>query len=133
MGKTFTLTDISSMTVDTRTTIQDNTVTVRYDGTVAEVVVAGNVAQYVEPTVSGAHVKLTQSADVSEDNVGEITYTLSGTTDDGEFYLGGSFKATVELSGLTLTNTTPVYSGAAVHIQNGKRIKVKVVTAPSIR
>ena len=128
MGKTFTLTDISSMTVDTRTTIQDNTVTVRYDGTAAEVVVAGNVAQYVEPTVSGAHVKLTQNADVSEDNVGEITYTLSGTTDDGEFYLGGSFKATVELSGLTLTNTTPVYSGAAVHIQNGKRIKVKVVT-----
>ena len=42
--------------------------------------------------------------------------------------MSGSYKATVELNGLTLTNATPVYSGAAVHIQNGKRIKMKVVT-----
>jgi hypothetical protein len=42
--------------------------------------------------------------------------------------MSGSYKATIELNGLTLTNVTPVYSGAAVHIQNGKRIKVKIVT-----
>jgi hypothetical protein len=42
--------------------------------------------------------------------------------------MSGSYKATIELNGLTLTNATPVYSGAAVHIQNGKRIKVKIVT-----
>jgi len=42
--------------------------------------------------------------------------------------MSGSYKATLEFNGLTLTNATPVYSGAAVHIQNGKRIKVKVVT-----
>jgi hypothetical protein len=41
--------------------------------------------------------------------------------------MSGSYKATVELNGLTLTNTNPVASGAAVHIQNGKSIKVKVM------
>ena len=123
MGKVFTLADVSSMTVD-QTEVTDGTIGVSYSGTSATVTVAGNIAQYVTPTVSGAHVSIAQSDDLAE----EITYTLSGTSTDGEFYMSGSYKATVELSGLTLTNATPVYSGAAVHIQNGKRIKVKMVT-----
>lgn len=123
MGKAFTLSDISSMTID-NTEVTDNSIGVAYDGSSALVTVAGNVAQYVTPTVSGAHVSIAQSDDVAE----EITYTLSGTSTDGEFYMSGSYKTTVELNGLTLTNATPVYSGAAVHIQNGKRIKVKVIT-----
>ena len=123
MGKAFTLSDISSMTID-NTEVTDNSIGVAYDGSSALVTVAGNVAQCVTPTVSGAHVSIAQSDDVAE----EITYTLSGTSMDGEFYMSGSYKATVELNGLTLTNVTPVYSGAAVHIQNGKRIKMKVVT-----
>ena len=82
------------------------------------------MAQYVTPTINGAHVSIAQSDDLSE----EITYTLSGTSTDGEFYMSGSYKATIELNGLTLTNATPVYSGAAIHIQNGKRIKVKPIT-----
>ena len=127
MGKTFTLSEISSMTVDAAS-VTPNSVQVVYDGSAATVTVAGNVAQYVTPTVSGAHVCIEQSSDVSADNVGEITYTLSGSSTDGEFYMSGSYKATVELNGLTLTNVTPVYSGAAVHVQNGKRINVKVVT-----
>ena len=123
MGKTFALADINSMTVD-ETSVADGTIGVSYNGTSATVTVAGNVAQYVTPTVSGAHVSIAQSDDLAE----EITYTLSGTSSDGEFYMSGSYKATIEFNGLTLTNTTPVYSGAAVHIQNGKRIKVKIVT-----
>ncbi len=123
MGKTFTLTDITAMTVD-NSKVSDGTIGVSYDGSTASVTVAGNVAQYVTPTVSGAHVSIAQSDDLAE----EITYTLSGTSTDGEFYMSGSYKATIELNGLTLTNATPVYSGAAVHIQNGKRIKVKIVT-----
>ena len=123
MGKTFALADINSMTVD-ETSVADGTIGVSYNGTSATVTVAGNVAQYVTPTVSGAHVSIAQSDDLAE----EITYTLSGTSTDGEFYMSGSYKATIELNGLTLTNATPVYSGAAVHIQNGKRIKVKIVT-----
>ena len=123
MGKTFTLTDITAMTVD-ETSVTDGTIAVSYDGSTASVTVAGNVAQYVTPTISGAHVSIAQSDELAE----EITYTLSGTSTDGEFYMSGSYKATLELNGLTLTNATPVYSGAAVHIQNGKRIKVKPVT-----
>ena len=111
------------MTVD-NSKVSDGTIGVSYDGSTALVTVAGNVAQYVTPTVSGAHVSIAQSDDLAE----EITYTLSGTSTDGEFYMSGSYKATIELNGLTLTNATPVYSGAAVHIQNGKRIKVKIVT-----
>ncbi len=123
MGKTFTLADINSMTVD-NSEVSDGTIGISYNGSTASVTVAGNVAQYVTPTVSGAHVSIAQSDDLAE----EITYTLSGTSNDGEFYMSGSYKATIELNGLTLTNATPVYSGAAVHIQNGKRIKVKIVT-----
>ncbi len=123
MGKTFTLADITVMTVD-NSEITDGTIAVSYDGSTASVTIAGNVAQYVTPTVSGAHVSIAQSDDLAE----EITYTLSGTSTDGEFYMSGSYKATIELNGLTLTNATPVYSGAAVHIQNGKRIKVKPIT-----
>ena len=123
MGKVFTLSDIDAMTVDD-TNVTDGAIGVTFDGASATVTVAGNVAQYVTPTVSGAHVSIAQSDDLAE----EITYTLSGTSSDGEFYMSGSYKATIEFNGLTLTNATPVYSGAAVHIQNGKRIKVKVVT-----
>ena len=123
MGKTFSLTDITAMTVD-NSEVSDGTISVAYNGSTASVMVAGNIAQYVTPTVSGAHVSIAQSDDLAE----EITYTLSGSSTDGEFYMSGSYKATIELNGLTLTNATPVYSGAAVHIQNGKRIKVKPIT-----
>ena len=123
LNKTFTLSDISSMTVDD-SNVTDGTVNVAYSGTSASVTVAGNVAQYLTIEQNGAHVSITQSSDLAE----EITYTLSGTSTDGEFYMAGSYKATIELNGLTLTNATPVYSGAAVHIQNGKRIKVKPLT-----
>ena len=123
MGKTFTLSEVTGMYVD-NTKVTDDAIAVTYDGASATVTVAGNVAKYVEPAVSGAHVSIAQSADLAQ----EITYTLSGTSTDGEFYMSGSYKATVELNGLTLTNATPVYSGAAVHIQNGKRIKVKPLT-----
>ncbi len=102
----------------------DNSVQIVYNGASATVNVADNISHYLTVTQQGAHVSIAQSDSVAS----EITYTLSGTSTDGEFYMSGSYKATVELNGLTLTNATPVYSGAAVHIQNGKRINVKVIT-----
>ena len=123
MDKTFTLAEVTKMYVD-ESAVVDNTVSVVYNGSAVSVVVAGNVAKYLTITTSGAHVNIAQSSDLAE----EITYILSGSSTDGEFYMSGSYKATVELNGLTLTNTNPVSSGAALHIQNGKRIKVKVVT-----
>ncbi len=121
MGKTFSVSDIDKMYVSSDE-VDDNTVTVTYDGTSASVTVAGNIAQYVTPTVSNAHVSIAQNENVSGDTCGEITYTLSGTSTDGEFTMTGSYKATVELNGLTLTNTL----GAPLNIQNGKRIDLSV-------
>ena len=122
MNKVFTLADVETMYVD-ESVVKDNMVAVVYNGQTAAITVAGNVAQYLTITTTGAHVNIEQSSDLAE----EITYTLSGSSDDGECYISGSYKATVELNGLTLTNKTPVKSGAAVHIQNSKRIKVKVM------
>ena len=115
---------VANFEEETPTTLDDNCVTVVYNGTTATVTVADNLTDLLTVTQSGAHISIAQSSSVAS----EITYTLSGSSDDGEFYMSGSYKATIELNGLTLTNTTPVYSGAAVHIQNGKRINVKVVT-----
>ena len=118
MGRTFNLADIDAMTVD-EASVTDNQVVVTYDGTSATVTIAGNVAQYVTPTISGAHVNIeqTNTEAVDED---EITYVLSGTASDGEFALSGSYKCTVSLAGVTLTNP----SGAAINITNGKRIQI---------
>ena len=117
MGKTFTLADIDEMTVDD-SSVKDNSVAVGYDGTTATVTVAGNAARYVDVEVSGAHVAITQTNTDAIDG-DEITYSLSGTTTDGEFSLSGSYKCTVQLAGLTLTNP----SGSAISIDNGKRIQ----------
>ena len=50
MGKTFTLADINEMKVD-NSEVTDNLVSVEYGSESVMVYVAGNVAQYVEPTV----------------------------------------------------------------------------------
>lgn len=121
MGKTLQTTDITRMYVD-NTTVTDNTVNIVYNGTEATVTVAGNIAQYVTPVVNGAHVSVTQSDNVGDDTCGEITYSLSGESPDGEFSMTGSYKATVELRGLTLTNL----AGAPINIQDGKRIEMSV-------
>ncbi|MCR5820662.1 MAG: carbohydrate-binding domain-containing protein [Bacteroidaceae bacterium] len=118
MGKTFTLSDIDEMNVD-NTEVTDNTVSISYDGDEAEVKVAGNVAQYVVPTLSGAHVTIDQTNTDAVDG-DEITYVLSGSTTDGGFTLTGSYKCTISLAGVTLTNP----SGAAIYIANGKRIQI---------
>jgi hypothetical protein len=120
MGKVFALSEISNMYVD-ETKVTDNTVKVAYNDANAAITVAGNIAKDLTIAYKGAHVSIIQSEDV----VSEITYTLSGSSSDGGFYNEGAYKATVELNGLTLTNVSATYSGAAVHIQNSKRIKVK--------
>ena len=120
LNKTFALSDVTAMYVDEEK-VTDSSVQVAYSTDNVIVTVAGNVAQFLTVTQNGAHVKIEQSSDVDK----EITYTLSGSSADGGFYMSGAYKATVEFSNLTLTNVSAAYSGAAVHIQNSKRIKVK--------
>lgn len=121
MGRTFGIADITRMYVDD-TAVTDNGVAISFDGTQASVVVAGNVARYVVPSVSGAHVTIDQSGEVGDATCGEITYALSGTSTDGSFTLNGSYKASLELRGLTLTSAV----GAPIDIQDGKRIALSV-------
>ena len=119
MGKTFSLSDIDEMTVD-NASVTDNLVDIAYNASGnATVTVAGNVAQYVTPTISGNHVSIAQTNTDAIDK-DEITYQLSGTTTDGEFALDGSYKCTVSLAGVTLTNP----SGPAINISNKKRIQI---------
>ena len=100
--------------------VDDNTVEIFYNGSSATVTVANNISSYITNLSNGSsHVKLIQGSGVN-DKVGEITYNLSGTSTDGEFYLEGSYKTTIELAGLSLTNP----SGPALNIQDGKRVAI---------
>ena len=118
LGKTFAISDIEKIYVD-ETAVTDNLVTVTYASSSATVTVAGNVAQYVTPTISGAHVSIEQTNTAAVDD-DEITYSLTGTTSDGGFELSGAYKCTIALNGVTLTNP----DGAAINITNKKRIQI---------
>ena len=120
-GNTYYINAITRVYINS-TSVADTSVVVTYDGDAASVVIDGRIARYLTVSVDGAHVSVAQSGDVGDDTSGEITYCLSGNSSDGEFYMSGSYKATVELRGLTLTNP----AGAALNIQNGKRINISV-------
>lgn len=116
-GCTFSLKEIDSAEV-IEAEAEDNTVSITYSGATASVIVAGNIARYVTATVDGARVSIAQADGI--DN--EITYRLTGASECGSLTLTGSYKSTVELAGVELTST----SGAALDIQNGKRINLRV-------
>lgn len=117
LGKTFNISDIDSIVVDD-SEVDDNTIKVVYSGTTANVVVAGNIAKYISTGVTGAHVSIVQSADVTE----ELTYTLEGSADDGSFWMDGELKITLVLNGVSLTCA----DSAAINIRDGKRIAVEL-------
>ena len=124
MGKAFTISDITSMYTD-ETSVTDFQVGVVYSTSGdAQVTIPGNVAQYVSATVSGNTVTLTQSSDYAGTDYNgtsdEITYQLSGESSNGSLTLGGSYKCTISLAGVTLTNP----SGAAIYVTNSKRIQL---------
>lgn len=121
MDRAFELSEVSEMYID-ETPVTDNLVSVEYNGSSATVRIAGNVAYYVDAEVNGARVSIDQSLLVDE-NVGEITYALSGQSDDGQFVMTGEYKATVRFDGLSLTNAS---GGPAVHIKDGKRIDMVI-------
>lgn len=92
-------------------------VLVTYSGNSATVEMTDDVKSYVTASVSGADVTITSTATSA---INEITYGLTGSTTDGSFTMVGTYKATVELFGVTITNP----SGPAIDIQNGKRIEI---------
>ena len=92
----------------------DNTISVSYEGSTAKVVVAGNIAQYINAEVRGAHVSIIADELLPD----EVTYTLQGMSDNGSFFMDGDRKAVFILNGLQLTCA----DSAAVNIQCGKLI-----------
>ena len=117
----FTISDITSVKVvrSQESGVVANTVNIVYNGSTATVTKADNISNYVTAEVSGAHVTITQTNTEAIDN-DEITYVLSGSTTDGSLTLDGSYKCTVSLAGLTMTNP----NGAAINITNSKRIQL---------
>lgn len=92
-------------------------VKVTYSGSSAAVVVSSDIKDYITASVSGGDVSVTSTATSA---INEISYGLYGTTTDGSFTFTGTYKATVELFGVSITNPT----GPAIDIQNGKRIEI---------
>ena len=121
----FTISDITGMEVvsSQASGVEANTVEIVYDGSTATVTMADNVSSYVTAEVNGAHVSITQTNTEAVDG-DEITYVLSGSTTDGSLTLDGSYKCTLSLAGLTMTNP----SGAAIDITNKKRIQLSAKT-----
>ena len=120
MEKDFALSDITKMYIDT-TVVSNNYVNVIYDGSSANVFIAGNIAPYVNATINGAHINISQTNTADIDGE-EIIYSLIGSSSDGSLTLDGTYKCTVSLAGLTLTNP----NGAALTINNKKRIQLSV-------
>ena len=118
LEKGFTLADVDSVTVASETFADDN-VLVKYNNNVADVYVAGNIANHITAQVTGARVAVIQDAEVAT----EYTYTLQGTSSSGCFYHAGAYKMTLALNGVNLTNP----DSAAINIQNSKRIAVQLV------
>ena len=122
-GDVFTISDITGVEVvsSQEAGVEANTVNIVYNGSTATVTMADNVSSYVTAEVSGAHVSITQTNTEAIDG-DEITYVLSGPTTDGSLTLDGSYKCTLSLAGVTMTNP----SGAAINITNKKRIQLSV-------
>ena len=94
-------------------------VKVTYSGSSAAVVVSSDIKDYITASVSGGDVSVTSTATSA---INEISYGLYGTTTDGSFTFTGTYKATVELFGVSITYPT----GPAIDIRNGKRIEISV-------
>ena len=116
--KTFPVSGVIATVNPSGKAMDEHSVEVNYDGTSASILASGDLIDSLTVAKDGAHVSITQNSALAQ----EITYALAGESSDGQFLMKGSYKATIELRGLTLTNL----SGAPVYINNGKRIDLSV-------
>ena len=94
------------------------TVNIVYNGTTARVTIPSTVTG-VTSSVSGANVTIVSTATADE-----YTYRVSGKSDNGRLVISGNYKLTLQLAGVTLTNTD---GGPAIDVECGKRIAVELV------
>lgn len=97
---------------DSTETVEYGNVQVIYDNDTAYVKIPSSTSG-VTSTVNGANVILS-----SNNSAEELTYEISGTSDNGSLVYYGSYKCSFILNNLNLTSA----NGAAIDIQCGKRI-----------
>lgn len=109
---------IAICTLYSRPVAADNGDTIRvvYSDESATITIPQTVDEnYIFAMNDGAHVQI-----FSNTNTEEYVYLLSGSTNNGSLTIFGSYKLTLGLAGVSITNPT----GAAVDIECGKRIAV---------
>lgn len=114
----FLSTEIDSVTFDYRT-YDAKTVYVNYSTSHASITMPLALREYFTSSADGAHIYL----EVDSAYQDELTYYLSGATQDGSFTMEGEYKSTVILDNVSLNSN----KGAAFDIKNGKRIKIHMV------
>lgn len=101
---------------------KDNTVDIVFSNDTVSVSVADNITDYVTYSAAGADLVVNQSTNVTAKVPGEIIYNVTGSSEDGSFYLSGEYKATVNITDLCLTSST----GSPFEIDNSKRISLNI-------
>lgn len=117
-GRSFEISLIDSLTVVSATVAGDS-VYITYSESGAVVEIPSYLWDVVEPEIDGADVTLTSTATEDYD---EVIYLLSGSSSQGSFTQVGDYKCSLVLNDLTLTSV----SGAAINIDNGKRIEINI-------
>lgn len=92
-------------------------VSVEYSGSVCLVRMPLALASQLNVERDGQYVTITNSATDEP----EITYALSGATNDGSLTLVGDYKCGVILNGVNIKSN----KGPALYIKNGKRIDIE--------
>lgn len=90
---------------------------IEYKGSTATVNVPSGITNVVS-SVNGANVTIT-----SKTTNKEYTYQVKGNSTDGSLTINGDYKMTLQLAGVTLTNS---HGGAAIDVECGKRIDVEL-------
>ncbi|MBO4720612.1 MAG: carbohydrate-binding domain-containing protein [Prevotella sp.] len=104
------------MLVMTRMPAQD-VIVIEYNGSTATVTVPDNIPDVI-PVVNGTNVTI-----ISNTTQKEYTYQVKGASTDGSLIINGSYKLTLQLAGVTLTNA---HGGAVIDVECGKRIAVEL-------
>lgn len=115
---TFNVNDIDSITFvkPEETTVVTDTLYISYDGTTATI--HPQNVEGITTDINGAAVTLTNA---NTDR--EMTFVLSGESNEGSFTYNGEYKACIRLAGVNLQSTT----GAALNIKCGKRIALEIL------
>ena len=117
LGRRFPVSGIDSITVGSESA-KENTVSVSYLGDKAAVEADGRIAEHLNISVAGAHVSVTARPTLAS----VVTYSLTGTTSDGSFYMDGEYDSVLQLNGLNVNNP----DSGAVTIDNGKLISLQI-------